>query len=121
MRRPVDPTAGLVRGLAGDLAFVTGKLPAAADDYLARARTGGVGPCLAARGRARLALATGRREDGGKRARRARRRSVLRSSLTDPETVWVRGRLALAHDDYATARTLLGEIQRSSASRIRGR
>jgi hypothetical protein len=106
----VDPTAGLVRGLAGDLAFVTGQWQAAAEEYRLATETGGGGPCLAARGRARVAIAKGEpeaaaREIGGLGA------FCPPELMSDPETVWVRARLALAQRDTTTARTLLTEIE----------
>ncbi len=115
----VDPTAGLVRGLAGDLAFVTGKTPLARDDYRRAADGGGLGACLAGRGRARMALA-------------ANDVTVAAAELTalgslcppelvaDPETTWVRGALALARQEYAAARTLLDEAHKGLGNQDRG-
>ncbi len=104
----VDPTGGLVRGLAGDLAFVTGRMQTATADYARAADMGGLGACLAARGRARLALAENNAASAA--AEVAALGSLCPPELaTDPETVWVRGRLALAQDDLAAAKTLLGE------------
>jgi len=107
----IDRSGGLVRGLAGDLAFVTGKAPIATEEYKRAADAGGLGACIAARGRARLAIA----------ANDAATAAAELGSLTaicppeiagDAETVWVRGRLALAQHDFAAARTLLGEAQK---------
>ena len=115
----VDPTAGLVRGLAGDLAFVTGKLQEAADAYRRAAAGGGAGPCLAARGRARLALAKNDVEEG---AGELTGLDALCAPdlLADPETVWVRAKLALAQHDLATARTRLGQIQSALGKQDQG-
>jgi tetratricopeptide (TPR) repeat protein len=115
----VDPTAGLVRGLAGDLSFVTGKTPLAGEDYRRAADIGGIGACLAARGRARVALT----EDNAATA--AAELAALGSLCppelaSDAETVWVRGRLALAQHDLVAARTLLEEARKTLGKPDRG-
>lgn len=107
----VDPTAGLVRGLAGDLAFVTGKTQIAIADYGRANDIGGLGACLAARGRARLALADG--NPAAAAAELAGLTSLCPPELaSDAETQWVRGRLALAQGENAAAKTLLQEAQK---------
>ncbi|MCC6764884.1 MAG: hypothetical protein IT293_09495 [Deltaproteobacteria bacterium] len=107
----VDPTGGLVRGLAGDLAFLTGKAPIAIDDYRRASDMGGLGACLAARGRARLALADGNAALAA--AELAALGALCPPEIaSDAETVWVRGRLALAQGDVAAAKTLLGEAEK---------
>jgi tetratricopeptide (TPR) repeat protein len=115
----VDPTAGLVRGLAGDLAFVIGKLPEAVEQYRRAVDAGGAGPCLAARGRARLALAQNDAEGAAREIAGLDTQCPV-DLLTDPETVWVRARLALAQRDLATARTRLGEIQSALGKQDQG-
>jgi hypothetical protein len=115
----VDPTAGLVRGLAGDLSFVTGKTPLAAEDYRRAADIGGLGACLAARGRARLALADDNATTAA--AELAALGSLCPPELaTDPETTWVRARLALAQHDLVAARTLLDEAKKGLGKLDRG-
>ncbi len=106
----VDPTAGVVRALAGDVAVGQGQLAAAENDYRAAADGGGAGPCFAARGRARVALAAG---DAARAGQELAPLGALCPSavVTDPETVWVRARLALANRDPATARTMLEQIR----------
>ncbi len=114
-----DPVAGLVRGLAGDLAFVTGKNDVAAEEYRDAGELGGLGACLAGRGRARLALVDGNATAAA--AELAALGSLCPAELaTDSETVWVRGRLALAQQDYAGARTLLGEAVKDLDKSDRG-
>lgn len=115
----LDPTAGLARGIAGDLAFLTGKTAVAMEEYRRAAEFGGMGACLAARGRARLALATG---DATTPAAEMSGLGGLcpPELVSDAETVWVRGRLALAQHDLATARTLLGEAQKGLGKYDRG-
>lgn len=108
----VDPTAGVVRALAGDLAVVTGKPQTAVADYKRANDLGGLGACFAARGRARLALV-----DGDTTAAAAELGSLTSlcppEIATDAETQWVRGRLALAQGDTAAAKTLLGDVQKN--------
>src|SRR6185369_13939382 len=115
----VDPTAGLVRGLAGDLAFVTGKTALASEEYRRAGDIGGVGACLAARGRARVALADGNATAAA--AELAALASLCPPELaTDAETIWVRGRLALAQHDLVAARTLLDEAKKALGKPDRG-
>jgi len=104
----VDPTAGLVRGLVGDLAFVTGDPAAATEAYRKAADVGGLGACFASRGRARLALA---QNDAATAAHEvAGLGSLCPTDLAnDPETQWVRGRLAFAQGDLTTAKKMLGD------------
>ena len=114
-----DSTAGLVRGLAGDLAFVTEKIGIATDDYRRAADLGALGACLAARGRARAALAADDAVTGA--AQLASLAGLCPSDIAaDPETIWIRGQLALARHDVATARALLDEAKKGLGGADRG-
>ena len=105
----IDPTAGLVRGLVGDLAVVTGEAAAAPEAYKKAAELGVLGACFAARGRARMALAAGDAVTAAQEL--AGVPSLCPAELAnDPETQWVRGKLALAEGDLPAARKLLGEV-----------
>lgn len=102
-----DPGAPLALALVGDLAREQGVRETAREAYDRAASAGGVGACLAARGRAALASAA-----ASAAAELATLADLCPASLlADPETDYVRGRARLATGDAAGAVAILSGVR----------
>ena len=114
-----DPGAPLILALQGDLATERRALERAREHYRQAAGAGGIGPCLAARGRATLALETDR--DPAQEIALVGELCPA-EILADPETELVRARARAWGGDAAGARrvleTLRGALPRNRQGRI---
>jgi hypothetical protein len=112
--------AGLLHGLAGDLAVDLGGLDRARADYLAAEKAGGIGTCFAARGRIAIAL---EREDGqgaGTGLAHLAERCPP-AMLADAETELLIARSKLAANDVDGAHALLDGLRERVAAPTRAR
>ena len=107
------PHAALALALLGDQAIRRGRLDAAGELFTRTEKAGGLGECLAARGRAELALAARRPEAAD--AELATVTTVCpRAFATDFDTRHVAARVKLAAGDPRSAAAILAEIRASA-------
>lgn len=105
-----EPGRALYEALVGDLALEQGSVERAVAAYARADRGGGVGPCLAARGRAAVALAAG--SPHGAAVELAQLPTLCpREILSDPETLRCQARERLAAGDAAGARSALERLR----------
>ncbi len=106
-----EPVRPIIEGLAGDLAREQGALDRAREAYALASEGGGVGACLAARGRGALALLDGRTAEAASELERLPSLcpAVLRN---DPETLQIAARLQTANGDPRGALQTLERVRR---------